>query len=115
MEKAGRREGADRKVANGSSVVAEGRERVGVLPRPVRLEAAGVREGQGGSRRPIVRKTAGGHRHAIGAAQADELDPILDQAYEIVGVSLVPAHRLNAPAPQGHDTRIASRLTVDAV
>ena len=90
-------------------------KRAGVLPVPDGLETAGVREGRLGSRRRFVGKTAGGHRQAIGAAQADELDPILDQAYEIVGVSLVPAYGLNAPAPQGHDTRIASRLTLDAV
>ena len=51
VEEARRRAGADRTEAAGPPVVADGREGPGRILRPDRLEAAGVRKGQGGSRR----------------------------------------------------------------
>jgi hypothetical protein len=79
MEEAGRRADTDREEAAGSSAVADGREGAGRLLRPDRLEAAGVREGKGGSRRWDDGEVPGIIDTLIGAVRAGELDPMLEQ------------------------------------
>jgi len=80
MEEAGRRAGSDREEAAGSPVVADGREGPGRLLRSDRLEAAGVREGQGGVVAGTKEKLPGVIDTLIGAVRAGELDPMLEQA-----------------------------------
>ena len=81
MEEAGRRAGSDREEAAGSPVVADGREGPSRLLRSGRLEATGVREGQGGSCRRDEGEAAGDHRHADrGDPGRRELDPMPEQA-----------------------------------
>ena len=63
MEETGRRAGADRGEAAGAPAVTDGREWPGRLLRPDRLEAAGVREGQGGRRRRDDGEAPRDHRH----------------------------------------------------
>ena len=80
MEEAGRRASPDRKEAAGSPVVADGRKGPGRVLRSDRMEAAGVREGQGRVVAGTMEKPPRVIDTLIGGIRAGELDPMLEQA-----------------------------------